>query len=269
MSRGKHTVNGDRWAVVTGASSGIGLAMARRLAMRGYGIFAVSKDAERLEESAGRIADECGVRVIAHAMDLARQDAAAALFGEYLKAGIRAEVLVNDAGVFIYNDIMDTAQERIDDILSLHMRTVTALCRLFAQDMAAAGGGYILNMASYSMWMPFPGIALYSATKAYVKTFSVAFAAEARESNVWVTAVSPAGVATDFYGLSRRLQKVGLTLGVLITPDKVARIALRALFHHRRHVVPGWYNRLFIPFCKYMPAPCVRFIRRKTACFRH
>ena len=139
MSRGKHTVNGDRWAVVTGASSGIGFAMARRLAMRGYGIFAVSKDAERLEESAGRIADECGVRVIAHAMDLARPDAAEALFGEYRKAGIRAEVLVNDAGVFIYNDIMVTAQLRIAYILSLHMRTVTALCRLFALFCAAVG----------------------------------------------------------------------------------------------------------------------------------
>ena len=96
------------------------------------------------------------------------------------------------------------------------------------------------------MWMPLPGIALYSATKAYVKTFSVAFAKEARERNVWVTAVSPAGVATDFYGLSHRLQKVGLAIGVLMTPDKVARKALRALFRHRKHLIPGWYNRLFI-----------------------
>ena len=112
-------------------------------------------------------------------------------------------------------------------------------------------------------------MALYSATKAYVKTFSVAFAKEARECNVWVTAVSPAGVATDFYGLSRRLQKVGLAVGVLMTPDKVARKALRALFAHRKHLIPGWYNRLFIPLFKCMPAPCVRLLRDKTARFRH
>lgn len=214
------------------------------------------------------LSGKCGIRVRTYAADLALPDAAECLFAACQEAGIRAEVLVNDAGVFIYNDIIETDQKRIDGIICLHIRTVTALCRLFAEEMAAAGGGYILNMASYSMWMPLPGIALYSATKAYVKTFSVAFAKEARERNVWVTAVSPAGVATDFYGLSHRLQKVGLAIGVLMTPDKVARKALRALFRHRKHLIPGWYNRLFIPMFKCMPAPCVRLVRNKTACFR-
>ena len=117
--------------------------------------------------------------------------------------------------------------------------------------------------------MPWPGIALYSSTKAYVRSFSIAFAKEMRERNVGVTAISPAGVATDFYGLSRGLQRLGCRLGVLMTPEKVARKALRALFARRRHIVPGWYNRLFIPFCTGMPDPCVRLIRRKTARFRH
>ena len=100
-------------------------------------------------------------------------------------------------------------------------------------------------------------------------SFSIAFAKEMRERNVGVTAISPAGVATDFYGLSRGLQRLGCRLGVLMTPEKVARKALRALFARRRHIVPGWYNRLFIPFCTGMPDPCVRLIRRKTARFRH
>ncbi len=203
------SMRNERWAVVTGASSGIGFAIARRLAMRGYNIFAAAKDVERLDECARKLSGKCGIRVRTYAADLALPDAAECLFAACQEAGIRAEVLVNDAGVFIYNDIIETDQKRIDGIICLHIRTVTALCRLFAEEMAAAGGGYILNMASYSMWMPLPGIALYSATKAYVKTFSVAFAKEARERNVWVTAVSPAGVATDFYGLSHRLQETG------------------------------------------------------------
>lgn len=259
-----------KWAVVTGASSGIGLAIARRLAMRGYNLFAASKDSAKLGECCSRLGEEFGILATPYAIDLAAPDAAERLHSACRAAGIRPEVLVNDAGTFIYNDITDTAPERIDYIICLHVRTVTMLCRLFAADMAADGcGGYILNMASYSMWMPLPGIALYSATKAYVKTFSVAFAKEVAERGIWVTAVSPAGVATDFYGLGRKLQRVGLRLGILISPDKVARIALRALFRHRRHVVPAWYNRLFIPLFKCMPAPCVRFVRRKTARFRH
>lgn len=265
----EQTGNGGGWAVVTGAGSGIGFAIARRLAMRGYNIFAAGKDTGHLDACRRTLESECGIRVRTHAADLALPGAAEALFAACREAGIRVEVLVNDAGVFIYNDIIETDQKRIDDIICLHIRTVTTLCRLFAEEMAAADGGYILNMASYSMWMPLPGIALYSATKAYVKTFSVAFAKEARECNVWVTAVSPAGVATDFYGLSRRLQKVGLAVGVLMTPDKVARKALRALFAHRKHLIPGWYNRLFIPLFKCMPAPCVRLLRDKTARFRH
>lgn len=170
------SMRNERWAVVTGASSGIGFAIARRLAMRGYNIFAAAKDVERLDECARKLSGECGIRVRTYAADLALPDAAECLFAACQEAGIRAEVLVNDAGVFIYNDIIETDQKRIDGIICLHIRTVTALCRLFAEEMAAAGGGYILNMASYSMWMPLPGIALYSATKAYVKTFSVAFA---------------------------------------------------------------------------------------------
>lgn len=229
--------------------------------------FAAAKDVDASTSVPGN-SPESVVSVYEHSRRPCPPDAAECLFAACQEAGTGPNVLVNDAGVFIYNDIIETDQKRIDGIICLHIRTVTALCRLFAEEMAAAGGGYILNMASYSMWMPLPGIALYSATKAYVKTFSVAFAKEARERNVWVTAVSPAGVATDFYGLSHRLQKVGLAIGVLMTPDKVARKALRALFRHRKHLIPGWYNRLFIPMFKCMPAPCVRLVRNKTACFR-
>ena len=145
------SMRNERWAVVTGASSGIGFAIARRLAMRGYNIFAAAKDVERLDECARKLSGECGIRVRTYAADLALPDAAECLFAACQEAGIRAEVLVNDAGVFIYNDIIETDQKRIDGIICLHIRTVTALCRLFAEEMAAAGGGYILNMASYSM----------------------------------------------------------------------------------------------------------------------
>ncbi len=265
----KTTERIGKWAVVTGASSGIGLALARGLAARGYDLCLVSRDGSRLEACACTLQENCGIRTVCFPMDLAVEGAAEQLMTRCREAGIRPHVLVNDAGTFIYNDILDTAPERIDRILCLHMRTVTMLCRLFGEEMAADGGGYILNMASYSLWMPWPGIALYSATKAYVRSFSIAFAKEMRERNVGVTAISPAGVATDFYGLSRGLQRLGCRLGILMTPDKVARKALRALFARRRHIVPGWYNRLFIPFCTCMPAPCVRLIRRKTARFRH
>ena len=89
-------------------------------------------------------------------------------------------------------------------------------------------------MSSYSLWMPFPGLALYSASKAYMRSFSVAFAKEVRDRGIRVTAVCPAGVATDLYGLTPRWQRIGKRLGVLITPDNCARRGLLALWRGRR-----------------------------------
>ena len=97
---------------------------------------------------------------------------------------------------------------------------------------------HILNMASYSLWMPFPGLTLYSASKAYLKCFSVAFAKEVREAGIRVTAVCPAGVATNLYGLTPRWQRIGLRLGVLISADHCARRGLWALWHGPRLVEP-------------------------------
>ena len=123
-------------------------------------------------------------------------------------------------------------------------------------------------MSSYSLWMPFPGLALYSASKAYMRSFSVAFAKEVRERGIRVTAVCPAGVATDLYGLTPRWQRIGRKLGVLITPDSCARRGLRALWRGRRCIVPDWWNRVWIPFCKVLPMWALRPVRRLTMKFQ-
>ena len=154
-------------------------------------------------------------------------------------------------------------------IILLHDLTVTQLCRLFAADMVRRGvRGHILNMSSYSLWMPFPGLALYSASKAYMRSFSVAFAKEVRERGIRVTAVCPAGVATDLYGLTPYWQRIGRKLGVLITPDSCARRGLKALWKGRRCIVPDWWNRAWIPFCKVLPMWVLRPVRRFTMKFQ-
>ena len=113
----------------------------------------------------------------------------------------------------------------------LFLAQVKAVPKVAAADMVRRGcRGHILNMSSYSLWMPFPGLALYSASKAYLRSFSVAFAKEVHEHGIRVTAVCPAGVATDLYGLTPRWQRIGTRLGVLITADSCARRGLRALW---------------------------------------
>jgi len=268
MRRGE-VPKGTKTALVTGASSGIGLATAHRLAALGYDIIAVSEDAGRLSAAAAELRDgHEGVRVTEHAADLARMDAAEELYAWVRGEGLTVDVLVNNAGMFSYLDILKTPADRIRRMLLLHDMTTTLCCRLFAEDMAARGGGYILNMSSYSLWMPFPGLALYSASKAYVRSFSMAFAKEVRDKGIKVTALCPAGVTTDLYGLSEPLKRLGLKIGILISPDSCAKRGLKALWRGRRSSVPGWWNRLGIPFCLYMPMLLTKAIRRYTMRFQ-
>ena len=218
-------------------------------------------------QTGSRTSAACEVRIMA--MDLARPEAAQELYDRTTAAGIGIDVLVNNAGIFSFCDILATPAERIERIILLHDLTVTQLCRLYAADMVRRGvRGHILNMSSYSLWMPFPGLALYSASKAYMRSFSVAFAKEVRERGIRVTAVCPAGVATDLYGLTPYWQRVGKKLRVLITPDSCARRGLRALWRGRRCIVPDWWNRAWIPFCKLLPMWALRPIRRFTMRFQ-
>lgn len=254
------------WALVTGAGSGIGRCYALRLAALGYRLVLVGDRAANLETVRDEI-EGTEVRIVV--CDLARTQAAQELYDRLGEQGIKADVLINNAGVFSFCDLLETSAERIERLIVLHDVTTTQLCRLYAAQMIRRGvRGHILNMSSFSQWMPFPGLALYSASKAFLRTFSVAFAKEVRDQGVRVTAVCPAGVATDLYGLTPRWQRIGRRLGVLITPDSCARRGLKALWRGRRCIVPDWWNRALIPLCKILPMCAIRPLRKFTMKFQ-
>ena len=263
--RGK-VEKGCATALITGASSGIGLEYARELARRGYNLIIISRDKDNLLNVRNELIEQYDIEVWAIDKDLATLNAAEELFGMVFDR--RIDILVNNAGIFSFCDITDTPVKRIEQIILLHDMTNTKLCRLFAQKMAEQGGGHILNMSSYSIWMPFPGLALYSASKAYLKSFSVAFSKEVKEKKVYVTAVCPAGIATDLYGLAKDWQKIGLRIGALSTPRFCARRGLNAMFRHQKCIVPDWWWRLFIPICLLIPGFLMKVIRKYTKKFQ-
>ena len=254
---------GKAWALVTGAAKGIGRQYAERLAMLGYNVYMVDID-EAIATEARIIAEHYSVKCEGRVMDLAVEGAARMLHDQTVREGYVFDVVVNNAGIFSHCDILKTPMERIERLLILHDLTLTSMCRLYGEDMLKRGKGRILNMSSYSIWMPFPGLALYSASKAYVKSFTEAFAKELRGTGVTVTAICPAGIATDLYGLSKKLQRFGLKTGILMSPKSCARRGLNAMFRGRRVVVPDWWFRLLIPFCKYMPGFMIRPLRNFT-----
>ena len=263
MKRGQ-VEKGTKTALVTGASSGIGQCYAEQLAALGYNLIIVSRDEVRLQSVAEQIQSQSGAKVVVYVKDLATTTAAEELYEWIKSSGYTIDVLINNAGMFSFCDIINTPIERIKQTIMLHDITNTVLCKLFATDMAERGGGYILNMSSYSIWMPWPGLSLYSGSKAYLKSFSVAFSKEVQEKKVYVTAVCPAGIATDLYGLSKKWQKIGLNIHALSTPKFCARRGLNSLWRKRRCVVPDWWMRLLIPLLEYLPMFILRWMRGFT-----
>ena len=268
MRRGE-VLAGTKTALVTGASKGIGRCYALQLAALGYNVLMVASGEEELlatVEEVRTASPNVWVRTLVK--DLATPTAAEELFAWTEAKGIKVDVLINNAGIFSFCDILNTPIERIQRMIYLHDITSTLNCRLYAADMIKRGGGRILNMSSFSIWMPYPGLSLYSASKAYLKSFSVAFSKEVEAQGVTVTAICPAGLATDLYGLSRSLQRFGVRTGILMTPESCARRSLNGMFRGRRCKVPDWWFRLFIPVCQLVRGPIMRWLRSFTMQFQ-
>lgn len=268
MKRGE-VVAGSRTALVTGASKGIGREFALQLAQKGYNILMIASGEAELKATAEEVAKKSPQVWVRHFVkDMALPHAAEELFAYTEAEGIKVDVLINNAGIFSFCDILSTPIERIERMIHLHDITATIMCRLYAADMIERGGGRILNMSSFSIWMPYPGLSLYSASKAYLKSFSVAFSKEVDDKGVTVTAICPAGIATDLYGLSPKLQRFGVKTGILMTPKSCARRALNGMFRGVRCKVPDWWFRLFIPVCQLVRGPLMRWLRNFTMQFQ-
>ena len=268
MRRGE-VLSGTKTALVTGASKGIGRCYASRLAAMGYNVLMVASGEEELMATAEEVrAASPNVWVRTLVKDLATPTASEELFAWTEAEDIKVDVLINNAGIFSFCDILSTPIERIQRMIYLHDITATLNCRLYAADMIKRGGGRILNMSSFSIWMPYPGLSLYSASKAYLKSFSVAFSKEVEAHGVTVTAVCPAGIATDLYGLSPKLQRFGLRTGILMSPDSCARRSLNGMFRGQRCKVPDWWFRLFIPVCQLVRGPIMKVLRNFTMQFQ-
>ena len=235
------------YALITGGSSGIGLEYARQLAARGYGLVLVSNQEEQLREAASELGGRFGVPVEWLYLDLSAQGCARELLEFCDSKGLEIEILINNAGIFFIEYLGSHNLEKARTMVGLHVAAVTECCILFGERMKARGAGRILIMSSMTADIPAPGIAVYSASKAYLKSFGLGLSYELAPYGVTVTTILPAAVDTGLYNLSPRMRKTGRRLGLVLSPEKLVRKALRAMFHGRRIRRPGALN-LTIPF---------------------
>lgn len=228
-------------ALITGASSGIGLELARLFAHDGYGLVLVARDAKKLEQAAQSLQGEGPVRIIAQ--DLSEADGAKRLAQELLRLKIEINALVNNAGVGIMGRFDEMDLERQLHMLHLNVTALTELTWHCLGAMRRRRRGRILNVASTAAFQPGPGMAVYYASKAYVLSFSQALSEELRDSGIHVTALCPGPTRTEF-GRRSGMERSRLFQTWTMDAATVARIGYQGLRQGRPVVVTGWANRL-------------------------
>jgi len=228
-------------ALITGASGGIGLELARELAARGYDLALVARSADRLAAAAKALGQAHGVTCRVLALDLAVAGAAERVWDWLAAEGVAIDVLVNNAGFGLHGAFAESELGRELEMLQLNVVALTALSKLFVKGMVARRAGRILNVASTAAFVPGPFMAVYYASKAYVLSLSAALASELAGSGVSVTVLCPGPTRTAFdstAGVSGfKLFKTGV-----MDANAVARIGVKGLLAGRRIVVPGLRN---------------------------
>lgn len=268
-----------KWALVTGAASGMGRVYARRLAVMGYNVIIVDINAAKLEETAEIVRNEVmrsgdvpvpfknAFKVLPIVQDLSQVNAADMVYGHTEAAGCEVEVLVNNAGMMYCQGIAETSERMLRLIMMVHMNTPLMLCRKYVGAMKDRGCGYILNISSLASWMIWPGIGMYGSTKRFVRDYSRELRIECQKTGVSVTNAYFGAVDTPLVPLKDSLRRLARGLTVMIDPEEAVDRALKATFTRRKGVMPGLLNKIFKPLCMIMPDWLLGWVYRKAKPF--
>ena len=245
----------DRWALITGASSGIGKEFAEMLAARGMHLVLVARREELLQELAKGLDTRHGSQTLILPYDLSQPDSVQHICETLSEQDLSIELLVNNAGFACVSSIENMALDRIMEMIRLNIGALTELSHRFLPSMIERQHGAIINISSVAAFQPVAYMGAYAATKAYVLHYSEALWAEARDHNVTVMALCPGVTKTEFFevaGVSGWLKKQRSH-----SPEQVVRTALKYLEKNKQYVIPGWKN--------YLVSLLVRLAPRRTA----
>lgn len=249
-------------ALITGASRGIGLALATEMAARGHDLVLVARQRETLEAVAGKLEGKYDIRATVIASDLSQLDAAQNVHDATLNENLEIEFLVNNAGFGLGGPFMETDLDRETEIIQVNIVALTQLTKIFGQAMVKRRSGRIMNVASTAAFQPGPLMAVYYASKAFVLSFSEAIAEELRDSGVTVTALCPGATDTDFAQTaqitnSRLFARLGVASAV-----RVATYGYKAMMRGQRVAIPGFRDRIMIQSERVAPRRLVTRLAR-------
>ncbi len=239
-------------ALITGASSGIGLELATLFAQDRIDLVLVARNRERMEELAAELRDKFNVTVTVMPQDLAHPATPEVIERELKKQGLAVDFLVNNAGVQVYGPIQETDVSRQLALIQVNLTALTHLTMLLLPDMLKRGSGRILNVASTGGFAPAPLNAIYCATKAYVLNFSEAIARDLERTSISVTCLCPGATRTDF---ARRagIENIRLFRASMMDARRVAQAGYTGMMKGKTTVVPGLLNQLLALSIRFTP----------------
>jgi short-subunit dehydrogenase len=242
----------DRAALITGASSGIGEAIALELARRGHQLVLVARRTDRLHLLAGNLSTKAHVLPA----DLSSRTDRAALPDRVAALGLAPDILINNAGLSSRALVAKSVPEQQLNLVEVDVAAVVDLCSRFLPGMVERGRGAVLNVSSLAGFYPLPGQAAYGAAKAFVLSYTESLRSELRDTGVVASALCPGPVATGLdavAGFSLGERAAVLPSFMWKSADEVARAGIDGLAANKARVVPGWGNRLVAAFCRVAP----------------
>jgi uncharacterized protein len=242
-----------RWALVTGASGGIGAEIARELSARGWNLILTARSKGALEALAREVRARDGILAQVVPVDLADPSGPGALEAATEGSGLCVDLLVNNAGFGDFGPFLDAGLDRGMGMVQVNVAALTELSWRFAAAMARRGRGRILNVASTAAFQPGPGMAVYYATKAYVLSLSEGLRVEFRDAGISVTTLCPGPTATGFQELAGMGNSGLLTLLPVPGAREVARFGVAATLKGKGVAIHGWVNRLLVLGVRLIP----------------
>jgi len=243
----------EKYALITGATSGIGLELAKLFAKDNYKLVLVARDETALKTATKTLKASGAVKIVTISKDLFEKEAASELYDEVAEKGIEIDVLVNNAGQGQYGEFIENDLDRELDIIQLNVCSVVVLTKLFLKDMVQRGSGRILNVTSIAGKIPGPLQAVYHGTKAFAHSFTEAIREEVKESGVTITSLLPGATDTDFFRKADMLNAKNVVEGNLADPADVAADGYKALMNGDYMVISGFMNKVQIAMSNITP----------------
>jgi short-subunit dehydrogenase len=247
--------------LITGASTGIGAAFARKLAARGRNVLLVARSEDKLIALCNELGRLTSIRAQYVALDLRAPDAGAQLLEETKKRELEIDMLINNAGFGSMGDFNKLDLERELEMIELNIRAVVDLTHRFLGPMRERKRGTIINVASTAAFQAVPYMSTYAATKAFVLSFSEAIGEENRAHGIHVMALCPGVTETNFFEAAKMDRPPMRTIQ---TPEEVVDAALRGLAREKRVVVSGWTNWLMVEAERFVPRSMVTKVAAKA-----